>query len=99
MNSGLCITYREIELRYLIDTAADPGVFPRTAFKENLYTSSLLLMGTPISIYDTVTLSLNLDLRRSFIQKFDFAGILKASIGADFITHYDLLVTISSLVL
>lgn len=50
--------------------------------------------GTVIATYGTITLSLNLGLRRDFTWRFVVADVVKPIIGADFLAHYGLLVDI-----
>ncbi|XP_025831093.1 uncharacterized protein LOC108740169 [Agrilus planipennis] len=48
--------------------------------------------GTPIATYGTINLNLNLGLRRNFPWSFVIADVLKPIIGADFLSHFGLLV-------
>jgi len=47
--------------------------------------------GSVIATYGTVTLQLNLGLRREFPWRFIIADVLQPIIGADFLAHYHLL--------
>ena len=48
--------------------------------------------GTPIQTFGTITLELNLGLRRAFIWNFVVANIDKPIIGIDFLANFDLIV-------
>lgn len=89
------MTDRLTKTSFLIDTGADICVYPRTMVpgtcKKSTYTLSAA-NGTDISTYGTVTLSLNLGLRRAFPWNFVVADVAKPIIGADFLSHYGLLV-------
>lgn len=52
--------------------------------------------GTPIATYGTATLILNLGLRRDFTWRFLIAEVSKPIIGADFLSHYGLLIDLKS---
>lgn len=91
----LFITDRESQVNYLIDTSADLCVYPRVAIRGQLKKSAYELAaanGTTIHTYGTITLALNLGLRRAFTWKSVVADVPKAIIGTDFLLHYDLLV-------
>lgn len=52
--------------------------------------------GSLIETYGFITLSLNLGLRRDFNWKFIIAGVTKPMIGADFLSHLNLLVDLKN---
>ncbi|XP_058810340.1 uncharacterized protein LOC131675390 [Phymastichus coffea] len=83
------------QIRYLIDTEADLCVYPRTSIRGPVKKTTYELSAannTAIATYGTMTLSLNLGLRRTHLWRFIIADVPKAIIGADFLSHYGLLV-------
>ena len=95
----LFINDRETGTRYLIDTGADLCVYPRTAIRGQARKAAYELAaanGTAIATYGTVTLQLELGLRRTFVWRFVLADVPKAIIGADFLAHYGLLVDLKA---
>jgi hypothetical protein len=65
----LFITEGTTKLQFLVDTGTDLCVFPRSATSGRREKSDYVLSAansTDIHTYDTVTLSLNLELRRDF---------------------------------
>lgn len=85
---------RASKVRFLVDTGADLCVFPRAHLRGPFRKSDYELSaanGSPIATYGTVTMTLNLGLRRDFTWRFLVADVTKAILGADFLAHYDLL--------
>lgn len=86
---------RYTKYSFLIDTGADICVYPRSRVKTRTFKTTYELTaanGTPIATYGPITLTLNLGLRRMFKWRFIIADTEKAIIGADFLSHYGLLV-------
>ena len=76
---------------------ADLCVFPHALLPKPRMKSAYELSaanGTVIATYRTITLPLNLGLRRDFTWRFVVADVVKPIIGADFLAHYGLLVDI-----
>lgn len=92
--SRLFITDKRSRMQFLIDTGSDLCVVPRGNWPVGKSTEYTLTAanGTPIQTYGTVTLHLDLGLRRDFVWHFVVANVGKPIIGADFIAHYGLLV-------
>lgn len=89
-------------LNFLIDTGANVSVLPRSAVKivqksdcESQF-SLFAANGTKINTYGTHTMTLDLSLRRNFLWTFIIANVQQPIIGADFLSHYGLLVDLSS---
>ena len=81
-------------IRFLVDTGADICVFPRRLTPGRLRKSDYVLSaanGTPIATYGTRTMTLNLGLRRDFCWRFLVADVSKPILGADFLSHHNLL--------
>ena len=94
INNRLIITDKYSGLSFLIDTGADISLVPKRSVS-NAQSSSLKLFaanGTKIDTYGSKTLALNLGLRRVFKWKFCIASIQRPILGADFLSHYGLLV-------
>ncbi|XP_063363500.1 uncharacterized protein LOC134652260 [Cydia amplana] len=92
--SRLFITDKRSKLQFLIDTGSDLCVVPRGNWPDGKPTEYSLTAanGTPIQTYGTVTLHLDLGLRRDFVWNFVVANVGKPIIGADLLAHYGLLV-------
>lgn len=72
-------------------------VYPRSATPGRRERTDNVLSaanGTDIHTYGTITLLLNLGLRRNFSWRFVVADVSKPIIGVDFLNHYNLLVDI-----
>ncbi|KAL1448593.1 hypothetical protein WDU94_009822 [Cyamophila willieti] len=85
------------KVKYLIDTGADLCVYPRSATSGRREKTDYVLSAandTDIHTYGTLSLTLNLGLRRDFTWQFVVADVAKPIIGADFLAHYNLLVDI-----
>jgi len=81
-------------IRFLIDTGADLCVYPRSLLRSVPRKADYELSaanGTPIATYGTMTMSLNLGLRRDFKWRFLVADVAKPILGADFLAYYNLL--------
>ncbi|KAL1448829.1 hypothetical protein WDU94_000084 [Cyamophila willieti] len=95
LNRRLFITEKTTKMMFLIDTGADLCVFPRSAVHGRRVKSVYVLSAansTEIHTYGTMTLSLNLGLRRVFTWQFVVADVSKPIIGADFLHYHNLLV-------
>lgn len=91
----LFITDNNSKVAHLIDTGADLCVFPRTHIRRHLQKTEYSLSaanGTVIPTYGIYEASLDLGLRRNFPWRFVIADVSRPIIGADFLTHYGLLV-------
>lgn len=81
--------------KYLVDTGADLCVFFRSLLKGQLRKSDYVLHaanGTSTATYSTITLKLEIQLRREFMWRFVIADVEGLIIGIDFLSHYNLLV-------
>lgn len=96
ISSGrLFITDRKTKTQFLVDTGSDLCVFPRTALKSRRPRTTYELFaanGSSIPTYGFMQLELDLGLRRAFTWRFVIADVSKAIIGADFLSHYGLIV-------
>ena len=84
---------------FLVDTGAFLSVLSATAGDKRRPVSSLKLQaanGSPIKTFGQKSLTLNLGLRRTFTWVFVIADVKQHILGADFISHYKLLVDMSS---
>lgn len=91
----LFVSDRKTKMQFLVDTGSDLCVFPRKASKNRRPRTTYELFaanGSPISTYGFTQLELDFGLRRVFSWKFIVADVSKAIIGADFLTHYGLMV-------
>lgn len=80
---------------YLIDTGADISVLPPTPPDLQKQTSAFGLVaanGTSIPTYGKRLVKVALGLRREFSWVFTIANVSRPIIGADFLTHFNLLV-------
>lgn len=100
-NNRLCVSDRKSGLNFLIDTGANVSVIPVSSRylinnspsdKYTLYAAN----GTEIKTYGVRTLILDFNLRRAFKWTFIVAAVKQPIIGADFLSHYRLLVDLSA---
>lgn len=101
VNRRLCVYDRNNDLNFLVDTGANVSILPVTVFKrENNHSQEDFTLfaanGTKIQTFGTLSLSLDLRLRRDFKWTFIIANVKQPILGADFISHYGLLVDLSS---
>ena len=91
-----CIFDPGSKLCFLVDTGAEVSVLPPTKADKMHQESTKLRAanGTTIAIYGRRFLQLNLKLRRDFPWQFIIADVSIPIIGADFLSHYGLLVDI-----
>ncbi|XP_076764830.1 uncharacterized protein LOC143431872 [Xylocopa sonorina] len=93
--SRLYVTDRVTKEEFLVDTGSDICVYPRTRIKGRISKTTHELLAansSTISTHGEKTFHLNLGLRRAFPWKFVIADVMKPIIGADFLSHYGLLV-------
>ncbi|GBM68676.1 Transposon Ty3-I Gag-Pol polyprotein [Araneus ventricosus] len=87
------------KLRFLVDTGADVSVLPKYYASKADSSNELLLLaanGTKISTFGRKSLTLDLNLRRTFIWPFIIANVNQPIIGVDFLKHFNLLVDVKS---
>lgn len=95
ITSRLFITDKKSKVQYLIDTGSDLCVLPRRFLRQprqNADYSLTAANGSIINTYGTISMHLDLGLRRDFVWNFVVANVDRPIIGADFISHYGLLV-------
>lgn len=95
MTSRLFITDQTTKEEFLIDTGSDLCVYPRARVRGPVTKAKYELFAansSHISTYGLRTFNLDLGLRRAFLWKFVIADVTKPIIGADFLSHYGLLV-------
>ncbi|BHF84689.1 hypothetical protein SprV_0902784000 [Sparganum proliferum] len=81
--------------RFLVDTGAQISVVPPTAADRRFPSPGLHLQAancSPISTFGSLSLTLNIGLRRSFTWIFVIADVPHAILGSDFLAEFDLLV-------
>jgi hypothetical protein len=89
------VTDRCTKQRFLVDTGSRISVFPCKLTSQGTDIVKYALRaanGTPISTHGWLPLSLNLGLRRNFKWRFAVADVTYPLIGADFLSHFCLLV-------
>jgi hypothetical protein len=94
-NGRLSIPDKTSKRKFLIDTGSDLCVFPRKLIpqrKSRVNYELRAVNGTTIPTYGWLPLSLNLGLRRDFTWRFVVADVTQPIIGADFLSHFGLLV-------
>ncbi|GBN30170.1 hypothetical protein AVEN_57021-1 [Araneus ventricosus] len=98
-NCRLVIHDRPSGLNFLVDTGADISVVPPSSAERCKPKSLLNLLaanGTKINTYGTRNLSLNIGLRRIFPWSFIIADVSRPILGADFLTHYGIIIDFKS---
>jgi hypothetical protein len=91
----LFVTDKSSKRRFLIDTGSDLCVFPRKLIPQRRTRVNYDLRaanGLTIPTYGWLPLSLNLGLCRDFTWRFVAADVTQPFIGADFLSHFGLLV-------
>ncbi|BHF75588.1 hypothetical protein SprV_0501868400 [Sparganum proliferum] len=81
--------------RFLVDTGAQISVVPPTAADRRFPNPGLHLQAancSPIPTFGSLSLTLNIGLRRSFTWIFVIADVPHAILGSDFLAEFDLLV-------
>lgn len=82
-------------MQFLVDTGSDVCVLPRSFLRERRPATDYFLTaanGTSINTYGTMKLHLDFGLRRDFAWNFLVANVDRPIIGADFMSHFGLLV-------
>jgi len=81
-------------IKFLIDSGSDLSLLPKNNknCKNNADTFLDAANGTVISTFGTTKLNISLGLRRTFSWTFVIANIDHAIIGADFLSHFKLLI-------
>lgn len=101
MNHRLCVLDKNSALNFLVDTGANISVIPvnkvskksiKTQCNYKLYAAN----NSEIKTFGTIILELNLSLRRSFKWNFVIANVSQPIIGADFLSHFNLLVDLKA---
>ncbi|GBN38220.1 Transposon Ty3-G Gag-Pol polyprotein [Araneus ventricosus] len=98
-NCRLVIHDRPSGLNFLVDTGADISVVPPSSAelcKPKSLLNLLAANGTKINTYGTRNLSLNIGLRRIFPWSFIIADVSRPILGADFLTHYGIIIDLKS---
>lgn len=87
---------RNCGIRFLVDTGAEVSVIPASSADRRGPSSCSLhaVNNTTIATYGHRSLSLHLDLRRTFRWIFIIADVKFAILGADFLRHFGLLVDV-----
>jgi hypothetical protein len=91
----LFVTDRSSKQQFLINTGSDLCMFPRkliTQRKESVNYDIRAANGTTVPTYGWLSLSLNLGLSHDFLWRFVVADVMHPLIGADFLSHFGLLV-------
>jgi hypothetical protein len=91
----LFVTEQSSKLPFLIDSGSDLCVFPSKLIPEPKQRVNYKLRaanGSRIHVYGWLPLRLNLGLDREFLWLFLVANVNQPIIGADFLSHYGLLV-------
>ncbi|XP_023245066.1 uncharacterized protein K02A2.6-like [Copidosoma floridanum] len=82
-------------IRFLVDSGSVVSLLPASLFKKPPARASLTLTAanaSAISTYGTHRAEVNLGLRRAFVWSFIVADVQTAILGADFLTHFSLLI-------
>ncbi|XP_076659997.1 uncharacterized protein LOC143363272 [Halictus rubicundus] len=93
--SRLFVTDRTTKITFMVDTGSDLCVFPRSRVsgaRERTAYELYAANGSTITTYGSVRFALNFGLRRDFSWRFVIADVTTPIIGADFLSHYGLLV-------
>jgi hypothetical protein len=86
---------RSSKWKFLVDMGSDLSLCPRRLvlqLKEWINFDHCAANGTTIHTYERLPLSLNLGLCQDFTWQFVMADVTHPIIGADFLSHFDLLV-------
>nr|VZH89088.1 unnamed protein product [Spirometra erinaceieuropaei] len=89
------VCYTATRGRFLVDTGAQINMVPPTAADRRFPSPGLHLQAancSPIPTFDSLSLTLNIGLRRSFTWIFVIADVPHAILGSDFLAEFDLLV-------
>lgn len=91
----LFIRDRNTKMNFLVDTGADVSVIPRCEVHRPVKKADVVsysVNGQPLKTYDIQPLNLNLNLRRELSFNFVIADVSSAILGADFLSHFGLIV-------
>ena len=90
------VSDRSTGVRFLVDTGAEVSVIPATAEERRRTSTSqpCAVNNTAIAAYGERSLTLDFGLRRTFRWVFVCADLPLSIIGADFLTHFELLVDV-----
>lgn len=94
----LIISDKASKIYFLVDTGADVSLVPRRLVSHCQPSSFKLFAanGSKINTYGSKTLALNLGLRRDFKWRFCIADVQRPILGADFLSHYGILVDLKN---
>lgn len=97
----LCVNDKKDHTKYLIDTGADVSVLPNLPdIKSNIHSVIIPKLyaanGTAIKTFGVIRKQVNLGLRRDFTWNFIIADVKQPIIGADFLSHFNLLVDVKN---
>lgn len=90
---------KQTNLRFLIDSGSVVSVIPRSIIKHKLTPGEFKLFAanqTEISTFGDYIVNLDLGLRRVFKWSFIVANVQSAIIGADFLSHFNLLIDLKN---
>ncbi|XP_044599097.1 uncharacterized protein LOC123275176 [Cotesia glomerata] len=85
--------------KFLVDSGSIVSIIPASSISSRLEKSPLTLFAansSAISTYGTKTVQLDLNLRRPFKWSFIIADVQTAIIGADLLTHHNLLIDLTN---
>ncbi|XP_047999675.1 uncharacterized protein LOC125236791 [Leguminivora glycinivorella] len=99
----LCVLDFNSGINFLVDTGADVSIVPASRFSATVRRECGLKLyaanNTEIKTFGTVSLELNLGLRRAFRWTFILCDVTRAIIGADFLRTHKLMVDLDSRIL
>ena len=81
--------------KFLVDSGSVVSLVPRSAVKANCTRKNQTLVsanGTPIPVYGTKLVAINLGLRRDLKWPFTIADVRTPILGADFLAHFGLII-------
>ena len=90
---------KTLGMSFLVDTGADVSVVPASRMDRQKPKSILSLKaanGSEISVFGTKTLKIDIGLKRKFSWTFTVADVSRPILGADFLSHYDILVDLKA---
>lgn len=98
-NCRLLVYERTSKTNLLVDTGADISVLPPTPDDRQKSTSLLHLVaanGTKIDVYGKRLVNIDIGLRRIFPWTFTIANVSRPILGADFLSHFGIIVNLKS---
>lgn len=100
ISKRLFIKDKSSGMDFLIDTGADISVLPASICERKKippYNLNILAAnGTPIKFYGTKKIKLDINLRRDFTWCFAISDIKTPIIGADFLSHFELIIDLKN---